>query len=306
LRRYTVGVKPQNLVVVFELFDRLLEQPDILQEVLRRLGAPDLASLAGAARGCAAAVAATALMKWAKDEKNLPPRRSTYYDPAPRLCWREACSLAARGGHLEVVKWLDSTGCPRDDATGLAAAAGGHLEVLKWLHSVGGGGARTSSWTCAVAAEGGHLEVLKWLHTTGYPCDSMTCYAAALGGRLEVLKWLHSAGCPWDSVTCYAAAWGGHLEMLKWLHSTGCPRNSETCYTAAFRGHLEVLKWLHNTGCPWDSATCYAAARGGYLEVLKWLHSAGCPWDEAFVRGLAAAEGHQEMTTWLDGLAEEQ
>jgi len=41
--------------------------PDLFHmEVLRRLGATDLASLAGAGRGFAAAVASTALMQWAK------------------------------------------------------------------------------------------------------------------------------------------------------------------------------------------------------------------------------------------------
>ena len=43
------------------------------QEVLRRLGPTDLASLAGAGRGCAAAVVATAIMQWAKRAKMEPP-----------------------------------------------------------------------------------------------------------------------------------------------------------------------------------------------------------------------------------------
>ena len=55
---------------------------------MARLGPTDLASLAGAWRGCAAAVAATALMRWAKYEKTLPPRRIPYVYPAPRLCLR--------------------------------------------------------------------------------------------------------------------------------------------------------------------------------------------------------------------------
>jgi len=56
------------------------------QEVLRRLGPTDLASLAGAGRGCAAAVAATALMQWAKREKiRTAPEHSS------RLCVQNAC-----------------------------------------------------------------------------------------------------------------------------------------------------------------------------------------------------------------------
>jgi hypothetical protein len=175
---------------------RLLDLPDgfFEEEVLRRLGPRALASLAGAGRGWATAVAATALMQWAKDQKSLSPRpRSTFANPVPRLCLREACSLAARGGDLEVLKWLHNTGCPCDSAT------------------------------CRAAAGGGYLEVLKWLHHQGCPWDAATCYAAATGGHLEVLKWLHNTGCPWDSETCYAAATFGHLEMLKWLRNQGCP-----------------------------------------------------------------------------------
>ena len=57
-------------------------------EVLARLGPRDLASLAGAGRACAAAVAATALMQRAKDETDLPPRpRSTFPYCYPTRRW---------------------------------------------------------------------------------------------------------------------------------------------------------------------------------------------------------------------------
>ena len=71
------GDPPSSLLL------RLLELPDgfFEVEVLRRLAPRALASLAGAGRGLAAAVAATAVMQWAKDEMNLPPRRSTVAYP---------------------------------------------------------------------------------------------------------------------------------------------------------------------------------------------------------------------------------
>jgi hypothetical protein len=63
------------------------------QEVLRRLGPTDLASLAGAGRGRVAAVAATTLIhavgQTREAENPLVPRE---------LCLREACSHAAGGG----------------------------------------------------------------------------------------------------------------------------------------------------------------------------------------------------------------
>jgi phosphoglycolate phosphatase-like HAD superfamily hydrolase len=153
----TTAAEPAEGDAPFSLVLRLLALPDgfFETEVLRRLGPRDLASLAGVRRGCAAAVAATALMQWARDENNLGLRRCTFrrewtsWNPAPRLCWAEACSLAAYGGHLEVLKWLHGAGCP---------------------------------WgipTCYTAAMGGHLDMLKWLHSAGCPWGIQTCYAAA-------------------------------------------------------------------------------------------------------------------------------
>ena len=42
------------------------------------------------------------------------------------------CEDAARGGHLEVLKWARENGCPWDEHTCTYAAEGGHLDVLQW------------------------------------------------------------------------------------------------------------------------------------------------------------------------------
>ena len=47
------------------------------------------------------------------------------------------CGVAARGGHLEVLKWARANGCPWDGRTCAFAAEGGHLEVLKWARANG-------------------------------------------------------------------------------------------------------------------------------------------------------------------------
>ena len=49
----------------------------------------------------------------------------------------EACAYAARGGHLEMVKFLHEKGCPWDADTTKGAAGGGHLDMLKFLHEKG-------------------------------------------------------------------------------------------------------------------------------------------------------------------------
>ena len=101
-----------------------------------------------------------------------------------------------------------------------AACESGHLEMLKWLRSEG---CPWDEWTCYGAAQGGHFEVLKWLGSEGCPWDEKACEAAAKGGHFEVLKWLRSEGCPWDERACVRAALGGHLDVLWWAIDNGCP-----------------------------------------------------------------------------------
>ena len=44
---------------------------------------------------------------------------------------------AARGGNLELVRWLRGEGCPWDALTCYAAVDQGHVEVLRWLRENG-------------------------------------------------------------------------------------------------------------------------------------------------------------------------
>ena len=45
--------------------------------------------------------------------------------------------LPAKGGHLEVLRWLREHGCPWDHETRRRAAARGQLEVMRWLDEQG-------------------------------------------------------------------------------------------------------------------------------------------------------------------------
>jgi hypothetical protein len=188
--------------------------PDLVfqQEVLKRLGPGDLASLAGAGRGCAAAVAATALMQWAKRvTRSYPGRQESLLPP---LCLKEACSHAACGGNREVLEWLHNTGCPWDSTVCWMATGGGHLDVLQWAREHG---CPWDAMTCAYAARSGHLRVLQWAREHGCPWSSLTPANAALGGNLAVLQWAREQNCPWDSYACMYAAIFGQLEVLQWM-----------------------------------------------------------------------------------------
>ena len=86
------------------------------------------------------------------------------------------CSYAAKGGHLEILKWARENGCPWNENTRKSAAKGGHLEVLKWARE---NGCWWNSYMCAYAAKGGHLEVLKWLRANDCPWDEQVGWCAA-------------------------------------------------------------------------------------------------------------------------------
>ncbi|WZN63313.1 hypothetical protein HKI87_07g48610 [Chloropicon roscoffensis] len=43
---------------------------------------------------------------------------------------------AAKNGHLEVLRWARSQGCPWHEDVTYAAAKNGHLKVLKWLEFI--------------------------------------------------------------------------------------------------------------------------------------------------------------------------
>lgn len=80
---------------------------------------------------------------------------------------------------------------------------GGHLDILQWARSAG---CPWSAKTCASAALGGHLHVLTWLRANGCPWSSSASERAAEGGHLDVLKWLDANGCSMSPFVCSDAA----------------------------------------------------------------------------------------------------
>jgi hypothetical protein len=163
------------------------------------------------------------------------------------------------------------------------AARGGHLEVLKWAREHG------ALWDEGVyhnAAKGGHLEVLQWAWEHGLPGGESTCYFAAQGGHLEVLQWERALNGHWDASTCAAAAEGGHLVGRCRLTLSKPVLNApmisarepmisclqSVAFNLDLRHYdLEILQWAREQDppCPWDWKTCDKAVRGGHLEVLQ-------------------------------------
>lgn len=69
--------------------------------------------------------------------------------------------LAARLGHLEVVRTISRLDCPLDTYTSLSAAINGHLEVLIWL--VDHGCPCNMESVLNVAVANGHTHIAEWV-----------------------------------------------------------------------------------------------------------------------------------------------
>lgn len=75
---------------------------------------------------------------------------------------------AIQYGDHEMVKWLYERKCGGEESCNIAAKYG-HLDILKWLRS------EKFYWnylTCKEAADNNHLEILKWLIENGCPCQN--------------------------------------------------------------------------------------------------------------------------------------
>ncbi len=97
------------------------------------------------------------------------------------------------------------------DGFAATVACEGHLNVLRWARSQG---CPWNEETCAKAAWGGHLEVLQWLRSQGCPWNAWTYAFAVLGGHLEVFQWVRSQGCLWDDYTHAYATIEALLKVL--------------------------------------------------------------------------------------------
>jgi len=150
------------------------------------------------------------LLKWIREEKKCEWYRCTI-------------DAAAEQGNLEMVKYCVANECSMNEWACAYAAKGGHLECLKYLHEE-----VKVPWdlsTAAYAAENGHLHILEYLVEHKYnEYDEWACAYAAENGHLDCLKYLHeTAKAPWNSFAVRDAHENNHPECLQYLLYNDCP-----------------------------------------------------------------------------------
>lgn len=216
---------------------------------------------------------------------------------------------ASKMGRLDLFEIAVEHGCIISHKTTEAAARGGHINMVKYI-------ARATRLctlcTCTGASKGGKLNILEWLFPpTRWSIDElqwskMIVRNAVVGGFLPIVAWAHEKGQELDSALLDTAATYGHLDIVKYIHNNHQTRVDgglgespiSAIIHAALRGDLPTLVWLKEKGYPWSDGICMILARRGYLEALKYVRSQGCPWGILRIASVAPVTG-ENMHTYL-------
>ncbi|XP_055384961.1 uncharacterized protein LOC129614395 isoform X2 [Condylostylus longicornis] len=198
-----------------------------------------------------------------------------------------ALNIAARNGHLDVVKLLLHFTQPLNDGTGrMKRVDVNHADRDGWTPL------RSASW-------GGHTEVVKLL--IAHPGCSIDL--ADKEGRTALR----------------AAAWSGHEDILKILIEAGADVNSvdrqgrTSLIAASYMGHYDIVEILLESGANVNhldldgrSALCVAALCGssGYSKVISTLLEHGAHTDQLDNDGMSpllvsSFEGNSEVCELL-------
>jgi hypothetical protein len=191
--------------------------------------------------------------------------------------WAFVVIGALHSCHLSTLQWLvEDLGHPLPEMAAELAARGGCIDNIAWLQQRG---AVLSADTMRIAARGGHWHTVQYLRNEGVEWGNDVCTFAADGGRLKLLQQLHEQGCPWEAdVIGDVAAASGSVPMLQWLKAQDIVFTAATMFNAASNGHTAACKHLRFTEqCDWNIDACMAAALNSHLDTLKWLQEHGCP-----------------------------
>jgi len=135
--------------------------------------------------------------------------------------WNEKTfTIAARFGHLNILRYLYENGCPSNWDAGAWITVNGHLECLKYLYEKG---YEFNEYHTRNVSSNGHLECLRFLYENGCPISAKSAMRAVVEGKIECLRFLYGNGCPIENFTVSSAARGGHFEILQYLILNNCP-----------------------------------------------------------------------------------
>ncbi len=204
------------------------------------------------------------------------------------------------------------------------AAREGHIEIMKLLK---GWGARSWNWALMHAALGGQIECMKLLKSWGANrfVNSMT--SAASGGHIHCMK----LAIEWDAELVRAnpqlslkqgktlpiieaynfndalreAAKEGHIDCMMLARKSGATYICWAFWDTSYNGHIEAMKLLKKWGARNFNHVLSGAAVGGHTDCMKLAKKWGATeFNDALSR--ATYYGHINCTNLLETWIEEQ
>ena len=153
--------------------------------------------------------------------RGTPAQADFFMELGWQLGYNQVITLAAGIGSLPMLMWARQrggqwglvTGDSRSDDACTRAARRGHLACMAYAHSEG---CPWNAFTSAAAATGGHLACLMYAHEQRCPWHNLTPFQAAAGGHLACLIYAHEHGCPWDRASIIAECTQPHQLECQW------------------------------------------------------------------------------------------
>ena len=193
----------------------------------------------------------------------------------------KVCEIAARIGHLELLKLGIERSFPLEAITYYNAAFGGHLDTLIWLQSQNDriekqyNRSKFYYWNsklCTYAANKGHLHVIQWLLTH----DSLS-----IDGPCSWNIWIHMQAIIHD-----------HPKIIDWMNlKHGKLANSlilNMARIAAKHKSWKILQWIkmHYPEQLQNGNLLQYAIQHKYIEIVRWLRSIDppCPYKNEYLK----------------------
>ncbi len=197
------------------------------------------------------------------------------------------CRMAARGGHLDMLKCLREHDFEWNSDVCFHSASYKHYDLLKWSMEMG---CPVNEKVCFALAEHGELELLKLAKSyfdkqlktedSTFFTSRAASYASRTG-HLHVLKWLKEQNCPIDEDSYDSAAYGDHMNILEWLFEQNVPKGNWAMVSAAEKGNINVLNWLLEHGFPYNKSASFNACGRCQIKSLEWILSKGFPFSKS-------------------------
>ena len=252
-----------------------------------------------------------------------------------------ALTLAAAGGHLTFIEWLDShypqpvnhENYYAETALTLAARHG-HQPLVQWLVSRGASVVHLNDQlkdALAEAVANGHLALAIWLASQGtdlrqvYPDGNNLFLHAVCAGHQDIAQWLEDSGVnsqqineSGDSAITLAARHGHHQLLARLLAKNAagtrkiCRNGDSPLLIAARHGHGETVKLLVQHGADigqvnYAGSSVLTLAATSDESLALWLCDAGTDIHHIDLSGnnaftLAAQSGFFQLMQTLEQL----